>query len=597
METDGGRRKSGVSGADAAMASALDSKQDLARARQAATVRFDPTAPVLVAFAILLCVLIVLPIFWLFVTAFRTPAGLPTLANFERLLTDPTFVEPLLTTLVIATSVSAACCLIAAPMAWLVGRTDMPARDLVRLVVTASFVTPPFLGAIAWELLAAPNSGLLNQLWRAATGAPPDQALFDIYSLTGLVFVISCYTFPYVFVLVATALERVPGDLEDAASMLGSSRWRTARRITIPLALPALLAGLLVAFLQAMTLFGSPAILALPAGFHTMTTRIWSLFQYPPKPELAAAASLPLLILTVALLRAQSVILGRRGYAVLGAKNSAPRAVALGPLRWPALLLSLAVLCLPVFLPYGALVNAAFSKTPSQILTFDRLTLHNFEFVFFELSATQLALKNTFLLGALAATAGCVLAVVIAYLTSRSAIAGARLLGFLATAPIAIPGIVLGVGLFLAYTRPPFVLYGTLWILLVAYVTIELPAAYQQMQSAFQAVHPELEDAGRIFGATRLQVLKDVTAPLLRTSLVATWCFIFVAVVRELSAAVILFTSETKVLSVLIFDLKESGDLAAIAVLGLSMLVLTAFVIIGANRLLGGASAARLRNN
>jgi iron(III) transport system permease protein len=235
---------------------------------------------------------------------------------------------------------------------------------------------------------------------------------------------------------------------------------------------------------------------------------------------------------------------------------------------------------------------------PSQLLTFERFTLHNFAFVFFELSATRLAMKNTFLLGGMAATTGTLMALVIAYLTGRAKVRGHRVLGFLATAPIAVPGIVLGVGLFLAYTRPPFVLYGTIWLLLLAYVTIELPAAYQQMQSAFHSVHHELEEAGRIFGATRLRVLTDVTAPLLRTSVVATWCFIFVAVVRELSAAVILFTSETKVLSVLIFDLKESGDLAAIAVLGLSMLVLTALVIIAANSLLGGGGAAtRLRNN
>ena len=272
--------------------------------------------------------------------------------------------EPLLTTLVIASSVSVICCMVAAPMGWLVARTDLPYTRTIRVLVTASFVTPPFLGAIAWELLAAPNSGLINQLYRAWSGAGPDTVLFDIYTLTGLIFVISCYTFPYVFVLVANALERIPGDLEDASAMLGGSAWRTARRVTIPLALPALLAGALVAFLQAMTLFGSPAILALPAGFHTMTTRIWSLFQYPPKPELAAAASLPLLVLTVILLRAQARILGRRGYTVVGGKSGPPRAVPLGLLRWPALLLCLAVLCLPVFLPYGALVNAAFCAHP-----------------------------------------------------------------------------------------------------------------------------------------------------------------------------------------------------------------------------------------
>src|SRR3989475_2111402 len=226
-------------------------------------------------------------------------------------------------------------------MSWLVARTDMPLRRTVRLLVTASFVTPPFLGAIAWELLAAPNSGLLNKIYRAMTGAQQDEHLFNIYSLPGLIFVISCYTFPYVFVLVANSLDRIPGELEDASAILGGTAWITARRVTIPLVLPALLAGALVAFLQAMTLFGSPAILALPAGFHTMTTKIWSLFQYPPKPQLAAAASLPLLGVTVVLLRVQYPGLGRRGYEVVRAKRGQACPRDLGPVRWAALALCL----------------------------------------------------------------------------------------------------------------------------------------------------------------------------------------------------------------------------------------------------------------
>ena len=346
-----------------------------------------------------------------------------------------------------------------------------------------------------------------------------------------------------------------------------------------------------------MTLFGAPGILALPAGFHTMTTKIWSLFQYPPKPELAAAASLPLLLVTVALLRTQAALLGRRGYAVVGGKSGPPRPVRLGPLRWPALALCFAMLCLPVFLPYAALANGAFSRIPSQLLTLDRFTLDNVRFVFLELSATRLAMKNTFLLGLMAATCGTLLALVISYLTVRAAIAGHRVLAFLATAPIAIPGITLGVGLFLAYTRGPVVLYGTIWILLLAYVTIELPAAYQQLQASFRGLSPDLEEASRILGASRLKTLRDVTAPLLGPTLIATWCFVFVAVVRELSAAAILFTSETKVLSVLIFDLNESGDLAAIAVLGLAMLILTGVIIIAANFIPGFSGGVRLRNN
>jgi len=547
----------------------------------------DVSKPVLYGVAAVLVVLIVLPLSWLFLYSLTDGKGSLTLVNFYRLFTESAFREPLIATFIIATSSAFVCCAVAAPMGWLVARTDLPFSSVIRALVTASFVTPPFLGAIAWEVLAAPNSGLLNKIFRSLTGAEQDQHLFNIYTLPGIIFVISCYTFPYVFVLVANSLDRTPGELEDASSILGGGRWYTARRITIPLVLPALLAGALVAFLQAMTLFGSPAILALPAGFHTMTTKIWSLFQYPPKPELAAAASLPLLVLTVILLRAEHMILGRRGYSVVGGKYGAPRLIPLHRMRWVAFVLCMFVLMLPVFLPYAALLNAAFSPVATTFLTWHNATLHNIQFVLFELSAASLALKNTVILGTATATIGTLIAVVIAYVTARQAVAGWRVLGFLATAPIAIPGIVLGVGLFLSYTRPPFVLYGTLWILLIAFVTIALPSAYQQLQAAFRTIHPELEDASRILGATRLRSLWEITAPLLRTGVIATWCFIFVGVMRELSAAIILFTSETKVISVLIYDLNESGDLGAIAVIGIGMLLITFAVVTAVNRIPG----------
>jgi iron(III) transport system permease protein len=579
--------------------------------------RFDLSRPILVAFSAALAMLVLLPLSWLVYFSLRDRAGGFTLGNFVQLVTDPIFLDPLITTVILAVSSAAICCLVAAPMGWLVARTDMPLRKTVRALVTASFVTPPFLGAVAWELLAAPNSGLLNKAFRAVTGADPDQHLFDIYTMPGLIFVISCYTFPYVFVLVANAIDRIPGDLEDASTMLGGSAWTTARRVTVPLALPAVLAGALIAFLQAMTLFGSPAILALPAGFHTMTTKIWTLFQYPPRLELAAAASLPLLLVTIALLRGESFILGRRGYSVVGGRQGDPRPVLLGRWKWPALAAVFVVLLNPVFLPYGALLNAAFSRVASEFIGFDNFTLHNIEFVFFELSATRLAFENTLILCTSAATIGTAMAVAIAYMTSRQAIAWHKALGFLATAPVAVPGIVLGVGLFISYTQLPsvvsafcvsvlrfscdeaaarFQLYGTLWILLIAFVTIALPAAYQQLQSAFRSVNPDLEEASRILGATRMATLARITAPLLRTSVIATWCFIFVGVMRELSAAILLFTSETKVISVLIFDLKEAGDLGSIAVLGLILLVVTFAVVVLINRI-PGFGGVRLRNS
>src|SRR5436853_2298390 len=163
--------------------------------------RIDLSWPILLLFAALLCVLIILPMSWLIYYSLVDRSGAFTLNNFKTLVTDPVFIDPLTTTLILATSSSVICCLFAAPMGWLVARTDMPLRRTVRALVTASFVTPPFLGAIAWEVLAAPNSGLLNKTYRAITGVAQDEYLFNIYSLAGLIFVISCYTFPYVLVL------------------------------------------------------------------------------------------------------------------------------------------------------------------------------------------------------------------------------------------------------------------------------------------------------------------------------------------------------------------------------------------------------------
>jgi iron(III) transport system permease protein len=528
---------------------------------------------------------VVLPLGWLVWYSVTDKNGAPTLANFVRLATDPTFTGPYLTAAAIASTVALGASIAALPLAWLVARSDLPLRRTIRALVTAAFVTPPFLGAIAWEILAAPNSGILNQWYRALPGVDEYDHLFDIYSAPGIAFTMACYSFPYVFVLVANALDNIPADLEHASAILGGTRAYTLRRVTLPMILPALLAGALIAFVQTLTQFGVPAILALPAGFHVITTKIWALFQYPPEPHLAAAAAMPLLILTIILLRGQQVLLGRRGYTVLGGRSGAPRLVALGKWRWPALGFAGLILALPVFLPYAALIKTALVRTPSDPLTLEHLTWHNLSFVFVEYSQTRQALWNTIVLGVAAATGGTILALVVGYITSRRLIAGHRVLGFLATAPVAIPGIVLGVGLFLSYTRPPLVLYGTLWILLLAFLTIELPAGYQQLQAAFRGLHPELEEASRILGATRLKALWQITAPLLRTSVVATWCFVFIGVIRELSATVMLTTANTKVVAVIIYDLNESGDLGAISVLGITLLLITFAVVGVANRL------------
>lgn len=551
----------------------------------------DLSVPTFIVLSLLLTVLVALPLFWILWYAFRSDTGAGfTVENFATLVTDRAMLQAYGLAIGMALAVGILSCAVATPMAWLVSRTDLPGRSWIRMLVTASFVTPPFLGAIAYEILAAPNTGLVNVLYRKLFGLDSSAVLVNIYTFTGLVFAIACFTFPYVFTLVSNALDRVPSDLEDASAILGGKARTTLRKVTIPLVLPAMLAGTLIAILQSLTMFGSPAILALPAGFHVITTKIWSLFQFPPRLGLAAAAAIPLLILTIILLRTQKAILGRKGYTVLGGKSGSPRITELGSWKWAAVAFVLGILSMTIFLPYLAIIKTAFTNTVGDPVTWDTLTLKHWKFVLFDFSATRLALWNTLLLGVLTATAVTAISVVVSYLVVRQSVAGSKYLGVLATAPVAIPGIVLGVGLFLSYANPTFQLYGTLWILLIAFMTIELPAGYQQMSSSFAGVHPELEEAGRILGASRLTTLRHITAPLLRTSVVAAWCFVFVGTIRELSATILLTTANTKLVSVIIYDLNESGDLGAICVLGIILLLVSFAVVYLANRVpvLGG---------
>jgi iron(III) transport system permease protein len=513
-----------------------------------------------------------LPLGWLAWLSVSSEAG-ATLAHYRHVVLDPALQKALWNTVVLALWTGLVSVALGAPLAWLTARTDLPGRGLVRGLVLASFVTPPFLGAFAWVMLAGPNAGLVNGVWRQLTGSA--DPLVNIFTMTGLVFVVTMYTFPYVYIMLANTLALIASDLEDAAAIHGAGRAMVALTVTLPLAAPAVVSGFILAVLQALALFGSPAILALPAGFHTITTQVWSFFQFPPKIEQAAAVSIPLLLATALLLLVQKRLLGRRGYASVGGKGGQRRTIALGVWRYPALAAVLLVMACTIFLPYGVLAKAAFSRAWAQPLGWSNLTLANVTFTLFEYSSTQAAILNTLELGVATATVGAVMVALLSYVTNRRLVVGHQIVGFLALAPVVIPGVVLAVALFIAYTRPPFVLYGTLAILFVAYLTKEMPVGYAQSDATFRGIPADLEEAGRILGAGRLRILRDVTAPLARSGLIAAWCFIFIGVIRELSASIILFTPDTKVMSVVIFDLKEEGQFGAIAVLGLVMLVLT----------------------
>ncbi len=546
----------------------------------------DPMLLLWVALAAVLVFLVVNPLFRLVLTSLQTADGSAfTLSNYVAAYSRPRYVQALWNSLMLGASVSVLTVLFAVPMAWAISRTDMPGKNLVRLSVFGAFVTPPYLGAIGWILLAGPNAGWLNRTWVWLTGA--ESGLFDIYSFPGLTFIIAIYSFPYVFIFTSSALDVVSSEMDDAASILGAGIWRTTWKVTLPMVLPAILAGVIVTFLEAIALFGSPALIALPARFNVVTTQLWQFFSYPVKVEVAAAYAMPLLLVTVALFWLQQRITRRKGYVALTGKGGARRPIKLGALRWVMLGYCLLVVSLSVFLPYFALSQAAFSRAWGQGMSFGNFSLANFHYILFEHHTAQQSVINSFLYATWAACLAISLALAIAYIVSRELLPYAKVLGFVAMAPFVIPGIVLAIGFYAAYAPPPLALYGTAAILVLAFTTRFLPIAYANAAAAMRSFNPEMEEAVRILGGSRLMAIRRVVAPLLKRSLIGAWLLVFIPATRELSAAIFLYGPNTRTMAVMLFDLSEEGNFEHLAALGLLLLAGTIVIVALGYRLIG----------
>jgi iron(III) transport system permease protein len=403
----------------------------------------------------------------------------------------------------------------------------------------------------------------------------------------GLIFVVTLSTVPIVVIMAVGALQAVAPDMEEAAGIAGAGPLAVACTVTLPLVAPAILGGFLLAVLEALVVFGAPAMLAIPGRFHVMTTQLWAFFQYPPRIEVAAAYAMPLLAVAAALLWLQRAILGRRGYATATGREGQARRAAVGWWRWAVLGLSLGYVACAVLLPYAALLMAALSKAWGQAFRPANWTLANFAFVLFEYDPTRSAIVNSLELAALTATAATLLTAALAYAVGRRLVRGAGLLGGLASLPLAIPGIVLAMGLFIVYTRPPLVLYGTVWVLFLAYLTKDLPVAYTANRAAVFGVHESLEDAARILGATRWTAFLDAALPSMRPGLASAWLLVFLPALRELSASILLFTTNSQVVSVVIYELYEEGRWEAVSTMGVLLLGLTLAILVATHRLLG----------
>jgi iron(III) transport system permease protein len=546
----------------------------------------EPSMALWLVLIAVLVFLIASPMVRLVIASFQEPdTGRFTFANYVEAYGSLRHLRAVLNSLELGLGVALLAGLFGVPIAWAISRTDMPAKGFVRLMVFGAFITPPYLGAIGWILLAGPNAGWLNKLWMELTGA--GHGVFNVYSMPGLILVVAVTSFPYVFIFVNSALDLVSSEMEDAANILGAGTLKTTLRITLPLVVPAIVGGLIVSFLEAIALFGAPALIALPARFHVVSTQLWEFFESPVRVEEAAAFALPLLIITVLMFWLQRAILGRRGYAAVTGKGGERRMIRLGAWRWVMLGYALFVCALSVLLPMAVLLQASLAKAWGRGLALDNLTFNNFHYLLCEQTQAQQAIVNTFLYSGATAFAAIGLSLAIAYVVNRRLIPFGNVLAFLCMAPFVIPGIVLAIGFYAAYAPPPLALYGTAAILILAYTTRFLPIAYASSSAAMRSISPEMEEAVRILGGGRLTAIRKVLAPLIKKSLAGAWLLVFIPATRELSSAIFLVGPNTRVISVMLFDLSEEGNFEVLAALGAILLVITVAIAALGFRVIG----------
>ena len=533
-----------------------------------------------------LIVLVVLPLLFLLVGSLKGEQGL-SLDHFSEVLSGRLYVNALKNSLILGAWTGLFSLLIGLVLAWAVARTDVPGKKFIHATATLSYLLPPFLTAIAYTYLFSPNAGLINVLMRDVLGLP--WLTFNIFSMTGLVIVTVMHTFPFVYLLASSALQSVDASYEEAAQILGASKMRTAFAITAPLVAPAVLSGTLLAFVNAIALFGSQAIIGLPGRIVTLPTRIYALFDYPPEYGLASALSLVFVILTVGALYLQRSFLAKRSYVTLGGKGSRPQVMELGFLRWVVFVFAAIIFVIAILAPYATLIAVSFSK--SWGLEFwKNLTLANYKFILFEYNVTQRAILNSLFLATIAATLAVLLGTVMGWIDLRTRIPGRKILDYASLVPLGLPGIVVAVALIQFWLAMPIALYGTLTILLLAYVGRYLPLGVRAANASLRQIDPSLEESANILGASWLTTMREITLPLIRPGLFAGWLLVFVPVIQELSASILLFSSSSITLAVAVYNLYETGYIEPVAALAMINMVIIGAAIWLAYRI-GGRSA------
>jgi len=464
-------------------------------------------------------------------------------------------------------------------MGWILSRTNVPGRAAFEQLMAMPYYVTPLMGALAWALIGAPSSGFINQAWQALGGK---SHLIDINTAWGIAWVMALFEGSVAFVMIGAVMKSMDPSLEEASQVLGAGRLRTMLRITLPLVLPGVLGAAVFVFAEMLGSFSAALVLGLPSRFYVVTTAMYQLVsQYPPRFPTAAAMGVSLFAVMFAMVWIYRRIVRAGTYVTITGKAFRPRVMDVGPLRWPLLAICVGYLTVAVILPVLTIVYVSFQRLTMAFPRADNFTLDNYATAL-SLDAVRSALGNSLVLGVATATIGIFLMGFLSWLIYRSRIPGAGAIEYVLMFPQAVPRLVFAFGMLWAWLVFPIPIYGTLWLLLIAYLTVFLPLGLRTISGVILQIDKSLEESAQMCGASWGHRLRTVTMPLLKPGLVAAWLLLFIASVRELGASILLMGPKAKVITPAIVEswFSTSSELTAAMALLQTLAVVVALGVL-----------------
>lgn len=530
---------------------------------------------------LILMFLIVYPYFTLIYASFTTdpPRQLSfsfyalTLAKYRMIFSNPQFWSALGNTLITSLGGMLIALIIGIWLAWLTGRTNVIGKKIIGIAAIVPLFLPAFIGGLAWSFLGSPRTGIINTFF-SDLGLP---FKINIYSLWGIMFVFGLYYTPYVYLFASGSLNRMDPTLEEASAIAGASKWQTIFRVTFPLILPAITSSAILVYVLMCEVFAVPAILGQPAKLYFVPTLIYQSVRGTPPTDLNLASAMGTLLIIVVsiLLYIQSRILRKRSFVTVAGKGLRPKELNLRWARIPCFMTALFYLFLAVVLPYAILIQSAlrdyvYIPDIAEFFSLSALGMANIQSVFSN-SLFWTALQNTVALAVFCGLLGGAFYLIISYMIYKTKLPGRQLLDHICILPVAVAGLVAGMAYLWAWISLPIGIYGTVTILILAYISRFTPQGLKAVSSSMVQIHPELEEASRISGCGVTGTIWRILFPLVKPGVFSAVTLVMLLCVRELSTSIFLYTSKSIVMTVLVYDLWESGQWGPVAVTALCL--------------------------